>query len=39
MEPFAQGDQAGDVAKWKGSGLQNRDHGFKSRRRLGQMGW
>ena len=24
----------GDVAKWKGSGLQNRDHGFKSRRRL-----
>jgi hypothetical protein len=24
----------GDVAKWKGSGLQNRHHGFKSRRRL-----
>ena len=24
----------GDVAKWKGKGLQNPDHGFKSRRRL-----
>ena len=28
----------GLVAKWKGSGLQNRDHGFKSRRRLWQSG-
>ena len=25
---------AGDVAKWEGMGLQNPDHGFKSRRRL-----
>ena len=24
----------GDVAKWQGKGLQNPDHGFKSRRRL-----
>ena len=24
----------GDVAKWEGKGLQNPDHGFKSRRRL-----
>ncbi len=30
--------QHGDVAKWKGSGLQNRDHGFKSRRRLLKIG-
>jgi hypothetical protein len=28
----------GDVAKWEGSGLQNRDHGFKSRRRLWAKG-
>ena len=32
--------QIGDVAKRKGSGLQNREHGFKSRRRLWrQVGW
>ena len=32
--PIARSVFQGDVAKWKGSGLQNRDHGFKSRRRL-----
>ena len=32
--PIARFVSIGDVAKWKGSGLQNRDHGFKSRRRL-----
>jgi hypothetical protein len=32
--PIARSVFRGDVAKWKGSGLQNRDHGFKSRRRL-----
>ncbi len=26
--------KTGDVAKWQGKGLQNPDHGFKSRRRL-----
>ena len=26
--------QQGDVAKWQGSGLQNRDHRFESGRRL-----
>ena len=27
----------GVVAKWQGKGLQNPDHGFKSRRRLSQL--
>jgi hypothetical protein len=34
-EPFAISHFIpGDVAKWEGKGLQNPDHGFKSRRRL-----
>jgi hypothetical protein len=27
----------GVVAKWEGKGLQNPDHGFKSRRRLSEL--
>ena|GEM_PF-5795487 len=27
----------GVVAKWQGKGLQNPDHGFKSRRRLSKL--
>ncbi len=27
----------GVVAKWQGKGLQNPDHGFKSRRRLSEL--
>jgi hypothetical protein len=27
----------GVVAKWEGKGLQNPDHGFKSRRRLSKL--
>ena len=30
------GNSNGVVAKWEGKGLQNPDHGFKSRRRLYQ---
>ena len=32
--PFIILSLSGDVAKWEGKGLQNPDHGFKSRRRL-----
>ena len=32
--PISRNVYPGDVAKWKGMGLQNPDHGFESRRRL-----
>jgi hypothetical protein len=31
---FQSAIHTGVVAKWEGKGLQNPDHGFKSRRRL-----